>query len=346
MKILMLVPLFYPHIGGVEKHLLEISKNLIKNGHIIFIITIKYSEKLKDFERLNNISIIRIPNQNYFKIWIYIFKYRNLLRKCDIIHFHDFNTFYWFAPFILYNSNIFITFHGFEKYPIPKVNIVLRKIAEIFTKGNICVGKFILKYYKTKSTFITYGGINLKESDNNIHKKSKYSHSALFIGRLESDTGILKYIRALRILKEKYNIELHLEICGDGKLRKVIEDYSKKFNLSVNINGFIENLDNYYHQCGFVFCSSYLTILESLYKKKIIISIYQNELKKDYLGQSPFIKFILIAKIPNEIAQYIKKLLNSDEFITEKTIEGYKFSLKNQWSRVSKLYTKLWAHRF
>ena len=344
MKILMLIPLFFPHIGGVEKHTIEVSKLLSKQGHKIYIITKRYEKKLKKVEKIGETIIIRIPNKRFFGIWINLLKYKSLFKKCDIIHCHDFNTFYWYLPFILINSNLYITFHGFEKYPIPKIYTILRKVAEIFTKGNICVGKFITKYYRTKPTFITYGGVNLSEKYEINKKIPKKLNSALFIGRLEPDTGILEYIRAIKILKYKFKIDISLEICGDGKLRSIIEEYSEKNRLTIRINGFVRNLNDYYNKNGIILCSSYLCILESLYRKKLVISIYQNELKKDYLQNSPFIDYILISKNSNEIAKNVKKFLESDKEIYTRIRNGFEFALKNDWSRIISIYIKLWKH--
>ena len=39
--------LFYPHIGGVEKHALEIGKILLKNNHKVVVFTEQYHPKLK-----------------------------------------------------------------------------------------------------------------------------------------------------------------------------------------------------------------------------------------------------------------------------------------------------------
>ena len=41
MKIAMIAPHYYPHVGGVEKHVVRVSEELSKNGHEIIIITIK-----------------------------------------------------------------------------------------------------------------------------------------------------------------------------------------------------------------------------------------------------------------------------------------------------------------
>ena len=39
MKILFLTRSFYPNVGGVEKHILEVSKALTKRGHIVTVVT-------------------------------------------------------------------------------------------------------------------------------------------------------------------------------------------------------------------------------------------------------------------------------------------------------------------
>ena len=54
MTIVFLARLFYPHIGGVEKHVLEISRILIEKGHKVSIVTEKHDIKLKNFEIINN----------------------------------------------------------------------------------------------------------------------------------------------------------------------------------------------------------------------------------------------------------------------------------------------------
>ncbi|MCG2691930.1 glycosyltransferase, partial [Microgenomates group bacterium] len=65
MKILFLARYFYPHIGGVEKQVFELSRRLIKKNHQVTIVTLKHNPRLKNQETINRIKIIRIP---YLKI--------------------------------------------------------------------------------------------------------------------------------------------------------------------------------------------------------------------------------------------------------------------------------------
>ena len=102
MNVLFLCRLFFPHIGGVEKHVLEISKNLIKEGHRIVVVTERYKKDLKLHEKVEGIEIYRVPNlkENWFKkfqIWKWMWKNRSLIVKSDIIHCHD--VFFWHLPF-------------------------------------------------------------------------------------------------------------------------------------------------------------------------------------------------------------------------------------------------------
>lgn len=55
MKILFFARLFYPHIGGVEKHLFEISTRLTAMGHEVTIVTESLlGEKQHEKKRWNN----------------------------------------------------------------------------------------------------------------------------------------------------------------------------------------------------------------------------------------------------------------------------------------------------
>ena len=45
MTILMLSKYFYPHIGGVETHVEKVSRELIKLGHKVTVVTMKHDQK-------------------------------------------------------------------------------------------------------------------------------------------------------------------------------------------------------------------------------------------------------------------------------------------------------------
>src|SRR5689334_15000771 len=102
MKVLFFVRRFYPYIGGVETHTLEVTKRLVELGHEVTVVTEEVKIKgeqsyhsdvvsAKRVETHLGIKIYRIPvgNDEAKKkqwIWKWLFKHRNLVREADIIH--------------------------------------------------------------------------------------------------------------------------------------------------------------------------------------------------------------------------------------------------------------------
>ncbi len=345
MKILFFCKLFYPHIGGVEKHVLEISKVLKDMGYKVMVITERYSDDLPRIEEVNGIKIRRISvgENDWFKkfrIWRELLKLRSVVKSANLIHCHD--VFFWYFPFLfLYpRKKAFVTFHGYEDYPIPKKAILIRRISEKLSSGNICVGDFMKKWYGVKPDFVTYGGVVVNKVQNSkfkIRNKFKIQNSKLkilFIGRLEEDMGIQIYLKALKKLKEK-RIDFEFKACGDGKLRKKVEKYGKVY-------GYIEDVDSFIEKTNIVFASSYLCILEALKNKKLVFSVYNNALKEDYLKMAPFAPFIVIAKnsktLANKLYEFIKNPKEKERLI----YNGHRWSRMKTWNEVVSLYLHLW----
>jgi len=181
-----------PHIGGVEKHILEVSKNLKQKGHNIRIIS---EEDIKPPQ-------IKILGLLY--IWYWLFKNRHLIARCHLVHIHD--VFIWYLPFrFLYPKKpVFITFHGWEgKYPIPMWNILNKRIAAKLSTGSIAVGKYIEKYYGIKVNKIIYGATTLIH----INRVEKIKNSIVYLGRQGSDTGYLEFLDWLKIHGQKMKVK-------------------------------------------------------------------------------------------------------------------------------------------
>lgn len=344
MKILFIAPNYLPHIGGVEKHIYYLSKELEKDGHNITILVPKFDNNYKSYENDNTIKIVRLNKlkNRYFnrlRNLFYLIRNMNNLLNFDIVHFHDFMTFYNFGILIfpilrLFNKKIYITFHGWEGDIPPKKNIILkRKIVEKLVDGNICIGHFIEKWYGTKADIISYGGVEKKDISD---IKEEY---ILFVGRLAKDTGIFDYIKAWEIISKNSNLKF--VICGDGVLREKIERYIQKHKIKrVIFKGFVTDVNSYIKDAKLIFTAGYLGILEAFSYKKNVIAIYDNELKKDYLKMIPNydkMMWIVDNKIDNIIREFNEAIVDN-----EKKEIAYKYSLNNSWEKVKKDYYKLW----
>lgn len=361
MKIVFLSPGFYPKVGGVERHVFEIAARLAKLGHEITIITEadknsksysnnKHSSNKSDSEAkiskqpvksiyphtyfVNSVRVISFDfgTKSFFKkfnIWKLLLGQLEEFKNADIIHCHD--VFIWYIPFklLLPFKKVFITFHGYESYPLGKKNILIHKISERLTNGNICVGEFIKKWYGTKPDFIIYGGVEVKASSKKITKPS-----ALFYGRLDDQTGILEYLKAAERIKQKIP-EFNFDIIGEGPLKNKI---GKKFNVS----NFMKNPEEKFENYRYAFVSRYLSILEAMMKRKLVVAHFDNPIKKDYLLMSPFRNYIVTANDNKDIAKKILFFSSHRKAEENKIEKAYEWARKQTWENVCKTYLKLW----
>lgn len=271
MRIVYLTKYYYPHIGGVEKHVVSITKDLISKDNHITVVTEKYDDSLKDRETDNSLSIIRIkyPHIKFiglFKIWIELFRLRKTILDSDIIHIHD--IFVWYLPFrFLYPSKkVVITFHGWEgKYPIPFTNILQKRIAAKLSDKTIAVGEYISKWYGIKVDKVIYGAVERL----NTKKYKKTPNTIVFVGRLEKDTGLIEFLRSLKSKKYK-----EIVFVGDGSLK----DRCLKYGI---VTGFV---DPQIYLQKFEFCvpSGYLSYLEARNYDCKVVLFSGNSLKYDY----------------------------------------------------------------
>lgn len=340
MKIVFLCRLFYPHIGGVEKHVMEISKRLTWEGHQVTIITEQYNSQLPLQEEIDNICVYRIVTGREnrlkkFRIWREIWRLRNMIEESDIIHCHD--VFFWYLPFrFLYpHKPVYTTFHGYESYPITEKAINMRKIAEKLSRGNICIGDFIKKWYGTKPTFVSYGAVDIGAEKEKSTTKNKYKEeSAVFIGRLDEQTGFLTYLQAFEEIKKKFP-KFHFAVVGNGKYRDKLSD-------EIEFLGWQKKSEQYLKQYHFAFVSRYLSILEAFAAKKLVFAVYDNPVKEDYLRITPFADWIIIEKDPKKLAEkvmYYLKYPNEEQKIVGKE---YSWVKTQTWTDIVLIYIKLW----
>jgi len=113
MKLLFILELFYPNIGGNEKLFLGIGEALVKHGHEVTVVTSRFQKELPAKEFLNGIRIIRIPLRNRFIFTFFglfwVFKYA---AAADLIHTTSYNAAVpaWLAG-KLRKKPVIITFH-------------------------------------------------------------------------------------------------------------------------------------------------------------------------------------------------------------------------------------------
>jgi len=336
MKVLFITKYYLPHIGGVERHIFEISKQLIKRDINVSIITEKYSSRLSNKTNNNGLEIFRIsyPKIKFLGlviIWLKMFWHIKEFINADVVHIHD--VFIWFLPLKLFFpfKPVFITFHGYEDYPLKQKYLIIRQISQKLCKGSICVGRFIEKWYKIKSNLITYGAVDLRLF--NKDRLNNFKYDAIFVGRIDKHTGVDTYIKAAEILGKNSNFSLI--VIGDGAQKRV----NKK---NIIFLGPVTNVEYYLAKTRFVFVSRYLSILEAFACKKLVFSVYDNPLKEDYLRMTPFSKWLIICKNSEDLVLKVNYYLSNPLLVDNIINEAFDWVSKNSWSSLVELYLNLW----
>jgi glycosyltransferase involved in cell wall biosynthesis len=331
MKVLFLTRLFYPHVGGIEKHIEKVSEVLQSKGCEVRVLTIKYDKSLPDNEDYKNIKIRRF-RQPAIKFlgtvytWIFLFRKRSLIEESDVVHIHDVFVWYWPFKLIYPNKKVYITFHGrWGAYPIPYKDIIQKRLGAKLSDGVIAIGRYITKNYSINADIISYGATEVP--NNKLIKDKKL---AIYVGRMDEDIALDKIFEVFDKLKSDYKIIF----CGDGELKKKARIYGE-------VKGFVDPKP-YYKKAAYCFASGYLTILEALSNKCLVFTAYENPLQKDYYSLTPFTKYISVSGDPEKLLKEFRQIEKNPIRAKKMKNEGYEWVKEQTWEKMSDNYLTLW----
>ncbi len=260
MKIAMLVPFFYPHTGGTEKYVKDLSIALTQAGHEVTIISnnLPKDKNAPAEEMMEGVKIIRIPAMLLFSYLPVSFAFkRKMLEGYDIVHAHV--PAYGFARAVAgkVKQPVVVTFHCditvFEKYfgiPMPKLFI---KTVEFFAnwygrrvlkRANIVYNTTetyaktspVMKHFPIRSIPIGYFHDRVDDMQRklNLTPDKKKKNQILFLGRLAGNKGCHYLVEAMPKILAKHP-DTKLVICGEGSEKADILALIKKYGIEKSI---------------------------------------------------------------------------------------------------------------
>ncbi len=208
MKVLFVVELFYPNIGGNEKLFLTLGEELVKLGHEVTVITTKFNTDLPGKEIYNGIEIIRLSLFNRFGFTLLslptVIKYS---KKADVIHTTSYNAAFpsWLAS-IITRTKAIITFHevwGRLWFKLPYFNLFERFLFYTYERFilRLNFNLFIGVSDYTRNSLINagvskdrvlriYNGLSNNSYSENEGAIGKKEFTYTYFGRLGSSKGI------------------------------------------------------------------------------------------------------------------------------------------------------------
>jgi glycosyltransferase involved in cell wall biosynthesis len=348
----MLSWLFFPHLGGVERHVFEVSRRLIAKGHDVRLLTLRYDGSLPRDEIVRGIPVRRIgkggsggpPLLRILAGWISALPARDLFSWADILHFHDHAPFVrWYLPQLLLPGRkpLFVTFHGFERERPGRREKIERRLLARMASGRICVGSWIRKYYGTGCDVVTLGGTDAPLEDAGAKERR-----GLILGRLESDTGLFTYLKALTLLKERHGVSVPVEVLGSGSMFPDAEEYSSRHGLAIEFRGTTANVPAFLRKASFVFASSYLSMLEAMAHGCLVLASPTSELKRDYLAsmrEDAGGEIAVVREEARELADELARFLARPEERRAALAAAAAFASRWTWDRLADSYLELYA---
>jgi len=247
MKILQISAHYYPNVGGVETHLVDLVTALNKQNFDVFVLSYRpLTTKVdwKIFEKKNKTTVLRIP---WFPDLFY-----NLVTRPVLEFFYLFPGLFFILPFVLvfyqpdvihahglvagtvaafwgkiFGKKVIISTHSIYHFPGNGLYHNFVKVVFEMVDKIICLSKQSaqevesLGIKKDKVEVFTYW-VDLKKFKRYNEAKEKLGWGkkfvVLFVGRIISEKGIVQLLEAAKI----WNRSITLVIIGSGPLDSYI----------------------------------------------------------------------------------------------------------------------------
>lgn len=360
--ILIFAAFMLPHLGGIERYVDNLLKQLVLMGYKPIVVTSNY-DNLKSEETKNGVKIFRLPIFNFFKDRYPILKNnkktKEILRKLDKYEIKSIivNTRFHLTSHIGANYGkkrnipVYLIEHGSNYVTLDNKFIdffanryedfltwkLKKKVKDFYGVSDAC-GNW-LKKFNIKSAGTWYNSI-----DYNQEKPSRKPHkniNFMYAGRILKQKGVKNILDSFNDLEKKYD-NIHLFIAGNGP---ELEIYKEKYE-SENIE-FLGKLEykellNYYAKTD-VFLYPPLwpeglptSILEAGLMKCAVIGTDQGGIKEIIVNGK---NGVIIKQTKNAIQVAMENLINDKNLIKKyatdlnKTIK-YKFSWENTAKKI------------
>ena len=294
MKIAM-VGQFPPHVGGVGVHIHTLSKELVKQGHEVYVITYPH----KNIQDIDGIHVIGTKGLNIPGVRGLMFKknakkaLENLLEKEDIDIIHGHYLFPAGAAAVEVGNDhkikTYVTAHGSDMFELYKnqsfMRSTVRKVLEeadgVFAVSNALRHEIIATGVvgianKTKLSWNSVD-INKFSTKHNDSFKKEYKLEdkpiVLFVGNLIKRKNVDSLLEAKKVANSDY----YLVVVGDGplfkKLRKKVEEEHIR---DVIFTGARDDVEDIIPSCDVLILPSYsesfgLVLIEALACGKPVI---------------------------------------------------------------------------
>ena len=276
LRILLIIGLYYPIIGGAEKECQKHSESLEKLGCKVMVLT-QYIEGLPEFEILNGVSIYRtIKPRKPWAITYLLSVLRFMIKKrnqYDVVQCYG--IFYHTTASVImkyiYKKKTINRLESVGREGDPGringmkygflIKLSWKKVDKLIAISREIYDNLINSgVHKEKITYIP-NSVDTEYCTPSTLKTWNSQINILFVGRLTEEKGVDTLFRAMRKVIDKGYKQLFLTLVGDGPLRQGFEEMVSNLGIKkyVKFAGSINEVIHYYR-------NSHILIIPSVWE--------------------------------------------------------------------------------
>ena len=349
-----------PRLGGIERYTDNLSKEIVKKGYKVIIISSDYQFDREYIKETEDITFLKIPVYKLFVSRYPIPKlsrnYKKVIEKLNEFKIDAIivNTRFHLTSLVgakYGNKNkipVFLIEHGSQHLTVD--NKVLDYFGSIYEHClTIYVKRFVDYYYgvskeacnwqkhfKINSNGVWYNSIKDFSKDYKI-KKEKNKINILYAGRILKQKGIIELVNSFNKLCNDYD-NIYLHIAGDGNLLETLKNENKNEKITFYGKLNFKDLCELYSKTDiFVYAPNWpeglpTGILEAGLMGCAVISSPQGG-NKEIIEDN---KNGIMINDQNELTEALKKLIDNPEIRLQYANNLKKKVLNNfEWSKTS-----------
>lgn len=370
MKILQICSAPISFLGGMERVVLKLSKELSKNHEVTILQTDLYEPNTphKKEEFVGKIKVITCKNDFFMKGYGYSSEFKKTLKSIwkdyDVVHIHGFGRFTssYSLKFLKNKIPTIFTAHGFFH---TKENSLIKKLHNVYFKNLICNANYCtaltdleVKIYrnlgvKEDHIKVVPNGINLKDYSKKFDKKSlnkKYLEGLdlnlpilTFVGRLHKSKGVDSILKAIKPLNTNFLI-----IGKDAGAKKDLLELSNKLEIDHRVK-FLDNVSDedlaglYSLSDLFILYSEWegfgIVLLEAMASGTPVI--VRNKGAMPYLVKNGWNGYVVDSE--ENLKNRIEYILSDKKELVELGKNSKEFTKDYDWKNVTNKYLELYS---
>lgn len=340
MRIIHITNHFLPDAGGVQWSVLRTAEAMAARGHDVTVLTeTRAGEGWHDDELPFRVMRFRVPLRRPLTrlfYWRWMWRHRHMLGDADVLHFHDYTPLvHCFLPLrmIIRRPHYAITFHGYERWPIRLRHRLLRALAAGICASRFAVGKYVQELYRHPVDAVYLGAPVHRRTVVPRPEEKRFG----FAGRLERDTEILPLAAAIAEAGRALDVDVQLDIAGDGSLRREIESLAHP-RFRVTVRGTLVDPEPVLRNARWLIATGFLGILEAFTTGKPVIVPALSGIRRRYVRSFPeYDAMMTVAESPDELRTLAEDIVNGriEPLLQRRAETALRFVSEQTWDNIA-----------